>query len=263
MNEIPPRLLRMYRNLIYNRLGINFPREKDYLLKEKLRKLLLKSRFENLDELYLELEAGNEYAVETLIRYITTNHTFFFRESDHFKFLIKDIQDRFIVSPIIWCAASSTGEEVYSIAIELLESGIIDYKIIATDVDLDVLRVLKQGIYPKEKIKNVGPNILFKYFKPILKDNETHYKVIDRLKKNIIIKKVNLISNIKFEKKFDYIFCRNVMIYFDEKRKQLVIKNLLKNLKKSGYIFTGHSESLLTMPSRFINVYSSVYKRKS
>lgn len=260
--DITSRNLRLYRNIIYKTLGINFTDAKDYLLKEKLKKLLSKSSYSNLDELYLELQEGNEYAIETLIRYMTTNHTYFNRESDHFKYLIKDIQNRSVVAPVIWCAASSTGEEVYSIAIELLENGIIDYTIMATDIDNDVLKNLKSGIYSMNKIKSLSPTLLYKYFKPIRINNETQYKINQRCKKNIIIKKVNLIENIKFVKEFDYIFCRNVMIYFDEHRKNIVIDNLLKNLKNNGLIFTGHSESLLTMPVGLINVYSSVYKRK-
>lgn len=262
MSDITSRDLRLYRNIIYKTLGINFTNAKDYLLKEKLKKLLSKSTYNNLNELYKELLEGDEYAIETLIRYMTTNHTYFNRESDHFKYLIKDIQNRSIVSPVIWCAASSTGEEVYSIAIELLENGIIDYTIMATDIDNDVLKCLKEGIYSSNKLNYISPTVLFKYFKPIKVNNETLYKVKKRCRKSIIIKKVNLIENIKFVKKFDYIFCRNVMIYFDDHRKNIVIKNLLKNLKNNGLIFTGHSESLLTMPVGLVNVYSSVYKRK-
>lgn len=264
MTDITPRELRLFRNIIYEILGINFTKAKEYLLKEKLKKLLKKSVYSNLHDLYDDLKSNDEYAIETLIRYITTNHTFFNRESDHFDFLIKDIQKKGLITPIIWCAASSTGEEVYSIVIKLLEHGIVNFKIMATDIDSQVLRKMKDGIYCKEKITGLNPLVLYKYFKQVkVNSNEVCYQIIKRCKKNVIVKKVNLIDKIVFEKKFDYIFCRNVMIYFDDHRKNIVINNLLRNLKKNGYIFTGHSESLMSMSYGVESVFSSVYRRRN
>jgi chemotaxis protein methyltransferase CheR len=200
--------------------------------------------------------------MEDLIHYITTTHTFFFRENTHLKVLYNDILLREIKRPLIWCAASSTGEEVYSIIIELLEHGINDFLLVATDINSNVLKTCKRGVYSKERLKEVEPYILAKYFTVDGDHGSENYKVNDVLKRYFILKKINLIDDIEFQEKMDYIFCRNVLIYFDKETQKRVVDNLLRNLKDLGYLFVGHSETLMHITNRVESVFTSVYNKK-
>lgn len=254
--------LTIFRDIIYKKTGIDFPVKKYYLLEQKLKKILIRTEYASLSNFYKDIRDDNQLALELLISYMTTNHTFFFREKDHFEFLCKDIIRKAVKKPIIWCAASSTGEEVYSIIIYLLENNIENFTLIASDIDRDVLQHMNRGIYNQNKLINLGKYYMSKYFKKIIIDEEVFYKINRTLRQYIHIKTLNLIDYNKFESKIDYIFCRNVMIYFDEITRNLVIDNLLNNLKPGGYIFTGHSESLLKRGDTLKSVYTSVYKIK-
>jgi chemotaxis protein methyltransferase CheR len=263
--QINQNFLDLFRDLIKSNLGINISREKDYLIQNKLSRLLKKSKYNNLSDFYKALKGKDHESLEELIKYITTNHTFFYRESNHLKILRNDIKIRNIYNPVIWCAASSTGEEVYSIIIELLEHGITEFRIIATDINKDVLMHMKKGIYSRERMKEMDINMINKYFDQIVNDDNKRtnfYRAKDYIKKYFIAKKINLIEDIKFEKKFDYIFCRNVLIYFDLETQRKVILNLIKNMKDLGYLFVGHSESLLNVTDKVEAVFSSVYNKK-
>jgi|GEM_PF-846624 len=254
--------LNLFRELIHDKLGIYISEEKNYLLINKLIRLIKKSNYKDIAELYYVIKNNNKEGLEQLIRYITTTHTFFFRENMHLKILVNDIKLKKIDYPLIWVAASASGEEVYSIIIELLENMINNFFIVATDINKDVLIHLKKGIYNKEKIKDIPQYIVNKYFFQEKGDNPNHFRVKKELKKYFIVKKINLVDHIKFEKRFHYIFCRNVLIYFNKEIQTLVIDNLLKNLDDLGYLFIGQSESLLHMEDKVESVFSSVYNKK-
>lgn len=252
--------LDLFRNYIYDTLGINYPPKKDYLLKSKLEKVIKKGYFDNCIDFYNSLKAGDKESYELLIRYITTNHTFFFREKRHFELLCEDIKKKKIKKPLIWCAGCSTGEEVYSIAIHLHEYKIFDYMLLASDIDRDVLQHFHEGIYYSKKLEYLTPDIVDKYFIRSRKQPD-RYKVKSYLKKNVIIKRLNLTHDLVFEKKFNYVFCRNVMIYFDKQTRNEVLKNLITNLVDDGYLFIGHSESFVDVPYKLKSVDTSVYKK--
>jgi chemotaxis protein methyltransferase CheR len=254
--------LDLFRELIHKKLGIYISKDKDYLLESKLGRMLERTDFANTSDLYYSLKDGNNDVLEDLIKYVTTNHTFFFRENMHLKILRNDMLIRKKLKPVIWVAAASTGEEVYSIAIELYENNIRDFIIIASDINKHVLMNLKKGIYSKDRMREVSPDLIAKYFEPVEDEYYAHYRVKEELKKNILIKKLNLVENINFESKFDYIFCRNVLIYFDRDTQIRVVNNLLNNLRDSGYLFVGHSESLLNICDNVETVFTSVYNKK-
>jgi len=254
--------LNLFRELIHDKLGIYISKDKDYLLQSKIGRLITRSKYKSIAEFYYQLKNGDKDSLEELIYYITTTHTFFFRENMHLKILRNDILIKKNPFTYIWCAASSTGEEVYSIIIELLEHGITDFLIIASDINKNALMTLKLGRYKIERMKNIQADLLRKYFIQD-KENPDLYTVKDFVKKYFIVKKLNLVNNIKFEKKFNYIFCRNVLIYFNKDTQMEVIENLLNNLDESGYLFVGHSESLLNLSNRVETVFSSVYSRKN
>jgi chemotaxis protein methyltransferase CheR len=260
--KINQNYLNLFRELIYNRLGIYISIEKDYLLDNKLEKLIKNGGYRSISQLFHSLKLENKQSVEDLIHYITTTHTFFFREKIHLKILYNDILLKKKKKTRIWCAASSTGEEVYSIIIELLEHGIRDFLIIATDINSNVLKICKRGIYYKDRLKEVPPNIIKKYFTKSIEHGPNYYKVNDSLKEYFILKKINLIEKTEFKEKLDYIFCRNVLIYFNKDTQTKVVENILRNLKDTGYLFIGHSESLLHLSDKIESVFSSVYNKK-
>ncbi len=208
--------LDLFRSLIHQETGITISKEKDYLLNSKLARMLKGSAYGRLEDLYPILQGGHEGEKENLIKAVTTNHTFFFREKNHLSILRKDIQAKRLASPRIWVAASSSGEEVYSIIIELLEAGIRDFRILASDINREMLVRMKQGVYGRHRFHEVPPHLLTKYFASVDTPGGTAYRVKDFLKPYFVAKKLNLMDLHRFEGQFDYIFCRNVLIYFNQ-----------------------------------------------
>jgi chemotaxis protein methyltransferase CheR len=132
---------------------------------------------------------------------------------------------------------------------------------VASDINSDVLHHCKKGVYSAERMRELTPALVTKYFLPV-EGHPGRFRVKSYLKKYFILKKLNLIEKIRFEAPFDYIFCRNVLIYFDQDTQKLVIENLIANLDRLGYLFVGHSESLLHLTDRLESVFSSVYNVK-
>jgi chemotaxis protein methyltransferase CheR len=259
MIQIDGKTMQLFRVFIYEKMGIHLSKDKDYLLIAKLERIMQNSRYPSLMDFYYRLKTENMEAYEILVRHITTNHTFFFREKEHFDILCGLMKLRKDPPKRIWSAASSTGEEVYSIIITLLEAGLKNFVILASDLNKDVLFHLKHGIYHKDRIIHVPCNILRKYFSRV---DDDRYSIHPDLKKYVVIKKLNLIEPLPFEEKFDYIFLRNVMIYFDDATKKIVLDNILNNLKDDGYLFIGHSESLFGITDKMDSVFNSVYGKK-
>ncbi len=249
-------LINKFRSLIEERMGMTISHEKNYLLEAKLSKIASKIGTDNLKNLYEKILNGDEEAYNILIKHVTINHTFFFRENEHLDILCSDIHERKIFRPVIWCAAASTGEEVYSIIISLLENGIRDFVLVASDINRDVLNALNKGIYNFERLSHASRYILTKYFKKL---DDGKYLIKRDLRSLFTIKKLNLIEPFIFEAKFDYIFCRNVLIYFENDIKKIVISNLLDNLKDDGLLFVGHTETLFNITDKVDAVYNSVY----
>jgi chemotaxis protein methyltransferase CheR len=254
--------LDLFRTLIHRETGITITRQKDYLLISKLGRMIRNSAYSNAEDLYHAIQKGDLAEWQNLVSSITTNHTFFFRERTHLKILKGDIQLRKISCPLIWVAASSTGEEVISIIIELLEAGITNFKILASDISKDVLIRMKRGLYSAQRFEEVSPDIIGKYFQKVQVNREQQYRVRDSLKSYFVAKQLNLIEPLKFQDRFDYIFCRNVLIYFNLETQKRVVSNLLANLKDYGYLFVGHSETLMNISDEVETVFTSVYNKK-
>jgi chemotaxis protein methyltransferase CheR len=247
------------RQLIKKKLGINISREKDYLLENKIAKILRYGGDTRVEEFIEELKRDSEEMDKVLARFITTGHTFFFREREHMDYLCREILQKGVSGPKIWCAASSTGEEPYSIMISLLEHGISDFVLLASDVNIEALKACRRGVYKLDRLREVHPLTRDRYFKRA----GTDWQVKEYLNDRLILKRINLLDPLRFEQGFDYIFCRNVYIYFDNNTQRLVTENLLANLEPGGKIFVGLSEPLLHLSDRLTTVAPSVYVRKS
>jgi chemotaxis protein methyltransferase CheR len=207
-----------------------------------------------------------------LVDKISTNHTYFFRESDHFAFLQEQILPDFFQKYKahdpkdirIWCAGCASGEEAYTIAITLAEFfNISSFKqgpsILATDISLTALNQAQKGVYDASKLKNTENRLLTKYFDRV---DPMTYSVKQPLKNLILFKRLNLIgSTFPFKQRFHLIFCRNVMIYFDNETKMNLTYKLRDNLETGGYLFLGHAESLGRNTKDFRYIQPALYER--
>lgn len=264
---------KLFRDLIYNHFGINLTEEKRSLLVRRLQQLLRINRFSSFGAYYeyLQKHPSDENFTE-LVNRITTNYTFFNREPDHFTYFSKhclpEIRGRLSTMGSrdirVWCAASSTGEEPYMLVMLMMEFFKGEYPmwdagLLATDLSRQALTTAMAGRYRAEQVELLPKSLLLNYF---VKISEDLYEVNPRVKREVTYRRFNLINQAyPFRKPFDVIFCRNVMIYFDEQTKAQVADQLFDSLRPGGYLFVGHSETLTRINSRFHYVKPAVYRR--
>lgn len=238
------------RKLIYDHAGISLgPAKQDMVysrLVRRIRELELDSFHTYLDL----LENNDEAEWEVFINSLTTNLTSFFREQHHFPILSEHIYKHRDQHPIsIWCSASSTGEEPYSIAmtmVDLYGSYQPPVKIYASDVDTNVLVKAKEGIYTTDRLNNMPQDKIRRFFKNGLRNNQGKVRVRQELRDMITFTRVNLLDDgWPLSGPFDAIFCRNVMIYFDKPTQYKILGKFVPLLKEHGLMFAGHSESFL------------------
>jgi chemotaxis protein methyltransferase CheR len=256
---------------IHFNYGIHLKEEKQALVNGRLYNVLQQAGFKSFTDYYNHLiEDKTGEAVITLIDKITTNHTFFMREADHF-YYFRDKVLPYLASTVgdkdlrIWCAASSTGEEPYTLAMIIdeffgKEKMFWDTKILATDIAQKVLEIAKKGVYGNERIAPLPSHWKTKYFKKY--DNENSI-LFDKIRNEVIYRKFNLMDTVfPFKKKFHTVFCRNVMIYFDNKTKNELIHKIYDQMEYGGYLFIGHSESLNRETTKFKYVMPAVYRKE-
>lgn len=262
------------RRLIYEKCGINLNEGKKELVSARLGKRLREGNFSSFAEYcrYVTSDEGTGELVR-MIDSISTNLTYFFREDSHFHRLsailpgMTEMAAAGRSSPKlrIWSAACSTGEEPYSLAItvrECLNKGPVDVKILATDISTGVLKTAASGVYPEEKLKNVPPSVLRKYFQRGTGKWTGYYRVKKDLQDIVHFKRFNLMEAPPEGTYFDVIFCRNVMIYFDKPTQDALVNRIYQCLVKGGYFFIGHSESLTGLSHLFKYIEPSVYRKQ-
>jgi len=252
---------------ILDEYGINLTQKKN-LIEGRLGKTILDKGFSNFSE-YVDhlLVSKSPDELETLINKVTTNHTYFMRESSHFEFfqdvilpeVERSCKSR---SPGIWCAASSTGEEPYTMAIILNEyfsnkPNKWDTRMLASDISKKVLATAMTGTYSDESLKEIPDAWKKKYF---TRAGE-NYTVIKQIRDNVIFREFNLMDPIKFKVKFDVIFCRNVMIYFDQQTKDALVRRFYDVMNPGGYLLIGHSETLNKATSPFTYLMPATYRK--
>lgn len=257
-----PIQLTTLRRLVQHHLGIHLSEEKDYLLRAKVGRLMDHEGITDVDDLIYRLVHPSEKLAHALARFLTTNHTFFFREREHFDLLGRLVREGGEPVPRIWCAASSTGEEIYSIMIYLLEAGVGNFLLLASDINLEVLKACRQGIYHPERLQELPRYLLVRYFDRVGPSDAPLWQVKAELRERVILKRINLVDPHRFEREFHFIFCRNVMIYFDSATQAAVVSNLLSNLAPEGVLFVGHTEPLLNCREKVATVAPSVYRKQ-
>ncbi len=204
---------------------------------------------------------NNEKELELLIDLIATNHTFFFREKGHFRYLIEEALKEVEGEINIWSAGCSSGEEAYSIAMEMSEhAGGRRWQIVASDISSRIVNVAKEGAYSKEKVRGVPEEYLKKHFR---EREDGGYEVRPEIKDKVKFHKHNLFDKeLPFQcGAFQVIFCRNVMIYFDKLCQEKLVKMLESRLVPGGYLFTGHAESIRHLNRGLAFIESATYRR--
>jgi chemotaxis protein methyltransferase CheR len=255
---------------IQTHYGIQLKKEKHTLLTGRLHKLVSDLGFKTFSEYYDYLiQDTNGHAAAILIDKISTNHTFFMREANHFYYfrdvILPELKRTVTTRDLrIWCAASSTGEEPYTLAMILkdyfgAEVPGWDTKVLATDISQAALDTAKKGIYPIDRVSPLPQAWIIRYFQKTEGDQSM---VREILKREVIFRRFNLMdSNFPFKRKFHVIFCRNVMIYFDQKTKDDLVNKLYDLLEDGGYLFIGHSESLNRETTNFRYIKPAVYRK--
>lgn len=259
--------------LLFDRFGIFLGDQKRVLVAGRLSKRLRELNLPNYTE-YIEYLTADKTGAELteLINRITTNHTFFFRERDHFDFLEKTVlpsldseKTGIPAQPLrIWSAGCASGEEVYSLSMLLREYygprfAAVDSGLLATDISLAALREAEAGEYNIGKMRELPASYRNTYF---LRKDESVYTIRDDIRKMVMFKRLNLMAE-TFPMKglFDAIFCRNVMIYFNQVSREKVVNSLYRFVKPGGYLFIGHSESLNRETCPFTYVKPAIYRK--
>lgn len=249
--------------------GIDLSKKK-ILVTGRLENYLLRKGYSSYDEYMIQVEnnpSGEE--AENLINVLTTNHTYFMREFEHLEYMKRVVLPRLKVTEAagrdlrIWSAASSTGEEPYTIAMVLkdffgVEHSRWDTKILATDISTQVLEHARRGRYLREQIEPLPEQWKRRYFNRI---NELEFEVKAELKEEVIFRQFNLMNPFPFQKPFHVVFLRNVMIYFDEDTKLRLLQKIYDYMAPGGHLFIGTTESLDKTRTGFQYVEPSIYRK--
>lgn len=276
--RISPRSFARLAQFVTAKLGIKMPESKVPMIQSRLIRRLRELGLESIEE-YCERLFSPEGAEAERVHFInavTTNKTDFFREPEHFKYLTGTalpkltsgdgmrggIHERRIV---VWSAACSSGQEPYTLAMVLSEYGAshppFDFHILATDVSTKVLQLAKDGIYDRQTIEPVPPELRRKYFLQG-KNEQMSVRIKPALRQRVSFHHLNFMdSDYCVREMFDVIFCRNVLIYFDRDTQQAVISKLCRNLKPDGYLFVSHSESLSGLDLPLASLGSSCFRK--
>jgi len=254
---------------MYDMSGISLPEGKISLVKSRLLNRLMilgLSSFEEYVDLVERDSSGQELIA--MVDILTTNQTSFFREPQHFEFLKKHVLPSIngkYQKVRVWCAGCSSGEEPYSLAIIFQEENSqierSDVKILATDISVRVLKVAERGVYSHEHIKNIQPHLLQKYFTRQQENGEWMFRIKDNIKSLVRIARLSLVEGWPMRGPFHFIFCRNVMIYFDQAVREKLVARFYELLMPGGHLFIGHAESLTGLSHKFTYVAPAIFRK--
>ncbi len=247
------------RDIIVKVSGIMFSEHKKYLIENRLSKRLIELTFTSFKEYinYLKTNPKRDTEIVTLINLVTINETYFMRERGQVDYLISTVMPALIAKNKknirIWSIPCSTGEEPYSIAIELFDAGFFSkasIEVIATDINSDVVEAAKHGVYREGAFRSCSQEFISKHFTQRGADFVISNNIKSRVKFNV----GNIVSSkiISMMGTIDIIFCRNVLIYFDFDNKKIALSNFNKILNNDGYLFLGHSESVSRVSNDFM-----------
>jgi chemotaxis protein methyltransferase CheR len=262
------------RKLVFDRSRINLGSGKKELVASRIAKRLRTLRLNSFGDYcdYLRSAPGSE-EITDLLDVISTNVTEFFRESAHFDFLQQKALPDWLKLPgsarnpfRVWSAACSSGEEPYTLGIVLSEffqnRGAHVWKVDASDISTRILERARKGIYRAERVQLPSGEFLRRYFQKGVGEYEGQYRIKTEIREKVSFHHLNLFSQFPFTSPFDVIFCRNVMIYFDRPTQENLVSRLRDMLVPGGYLFVGHSESLVAIRHGLKSVQPSIYRRE-
>lgn len=269
-NTLSPADFDFLRRLIRDKAGISFSDEKYALVVGRLQRRVRATGVPNLAAYCKLLRRDDGTELPNFINALTTNFTSFFREPHHFEFLRKEVVPAFRATSSwqtlrIWSSASSTGEEVYSALITLAECGISPDQchIVATDIDTTVLERASRGVFSVDAAAKMSPALKKKYFLKGTGRFAGQVRVRDALARQVHFQSINLTApNWPDLGTFDLIFCRNVLIYFDQPTKQGLVRRFAKNLRPDGWLMLGHSETIEGVEDVYDVVGNRTYQRR-
>lgn len=263
-HEIPSdKEFHLFQQLIEKKLGIFLPSQKKALLSNRLWKRLNACNMNSFEEYYYYIQSSpGKGELSIALELITTNETYFFREQKHFDYLRDEILPKVRVGNTfrVWSAAASTGEEPYSIAMLLADRCQGTWELLCSDVNRKVIEQAKVGIYPDSRIKNIPPEYLRRFCRKGVGPQEGNSRVVASLRQEVQFFTLNLHEDFPDIGKFDLVFLRNVLIYFENENKTKILERIAATLKPDGILFVGHSESLHGISNRFTQLRPAVYK---
>jgi chemotaxis protein methyltransferase CheR len=261
---LAPREFEQIRQLAYRTFGLDLKSGKEELVSARLRKLVREGAYHSFQDYYQGVvDDRTGKSLLAMIDALATNHTSFLREPDHFEFLrtqvVPELSRRDPVE--IWCAACSTGEEVWTLGMVLTEAmpG-RRIHINASDISNKALRSAQRAVYPVARCQGVPPAWMSRYFVPDALPASA-YQVSPTLRALASFRRVNLVESCNWPQQFPVIFCRNVMIYFDSPTQEKVVAGLSAHLEPGGYLFVGHAESLARVSHSLEYVKPAVYRK--
>jgi chemotaxis protein methyltransferase CheR len=254
------------RELALRASGIDLTKSKRALVEARLGKTIRQGRFASFHQYYDHVVADRTgESLIALLDALTTNFTAFLREPPHFEFLRKSILPRLDRPIRVWSAGCSTGEEPFSIAFSILEelgiAGVAGSAILATDISTRALATAAQATYPSDRFADLPPDWLRKYILRGSGPARGLYRVKPHVRAMVEFRRLNLIEPFGIREIFDVIFCRNVMIYFNQATQAALVNNLAGRLTPGGYLLIGHSETLAGVSTPLEYVKPAIYRR--
>jgi chemotaxis protein methyltransferase CheR len=235
------------------------------MVASRLAKRLMYFGLQSYGQYYELLNNGQHpHEFQLMINILTTNETYFFREPQHFEFVKQHILKTWRGENFrLWSAASSTGEESYSLGMLLAENlGMRKWEIFGSDVNTDVLEAAKKGVYLMNRLENMDKQYLDKYCLKGVRSQEGYFRVDEKIRNRVRFDQLNLKSQLpKNLGLFDVIFLRNVLIYFDKETKQEILQRIIPSLKPGGHFFISHSETLHGLSTDLRMIKPSIYQK--
>ena len=260
------------KKMIYASTGISLSDSKMNMVYSRLARRLRVHSLKSFKEYLNLLENAGSAEQQEFVNALTTNLTAFFRENHHFDYLTRTLVPEFLQRNRqyrrlrIWSSGCSTGEEPYSLAIALRESlpetGGWDVRILATDIDSAVLSKAAEAVYPAERVAGVEQGRLRRWFQRGRGARSGMVRLKPEIRSLVEFYQLNLIQEWAMSEPMDFIFCRNVMIYFDKKTRVKLVERYANNLCDGGYLFIGHSESLFNLTDRFELIGNTIYRKR-
>jgi chemotaxis protein methyltransferase CheR len=259
------------RVLVREHTGISLSESKRQLVYGRLARRLRALKLDSFSDYIKLLEQGDSVELEEFTNAVTTNLTSFFREPHHFEFLAQEMLPEAMKRNEgrrrlrFWCCAASTGEEPYSIAMVLREAQDKlhgwDAKLLATDLDSNVLAHGKRGVYGRDRFAGMSSRRVAQFFHEVQDGRDTKLSAAEGLRSLITFKQLNLMSEWPMKGPFDAIFCRNVIIYFDKETQRVLFERMAALQRPGDYLFLGHSESLYRVSDRYELIGRTIYRR--